>query len=291
MMSKIITANNINIWTEIYGNENNRSIILIAGAMAPAAFFPTVFCEGLAGSGVRVIRFDNRDIGYSTHFPPAKNDDDTPPYSIYDMVEDVNSVLIHYDVGKAIVVGHSMGASIAQLYAITYPQKTEQLFLLSSPIIAFGNNKYERIPQSILEPMWEVLMSNKMYQDYERGKDEFFRVWKYLNGNRKLNITLAEEYTKRLYETETIDIAYNHTKIQNAISDVYDDLVALPFPLHFIYGENDYLAASATNVEILANSLPNADFNLLKGAGHMYFNETLWQEVFDVFKAKLHLPV
>ena len=184
-----------------------------------------------------------------------------------------------------------MGGTIAQLYAITYPQKTEQLFLLSSSIIAFGNNEYERVPQSILEPMWEVLMSNKMYQDYERGKDEFFRVWKYLNGNRKLNIALAEEYTKQLYETETIDVAYNHTKIQKGIPDVYYDLASLPFPLRFIYGENDYLAANALNVEILANSLPNADFTLLKDAGHMYFDETLWQEVFDVFKTKLCSPV
>ncbi|MCL2000889.1 MAG: alpha/beta fold hydrolase [Planctomycetes bacterium] len=209
-MNKIIHTNNIDMWTEVYGNENGNTIILIAGAMAPAVFYPTTFCEKLAGLGFQVIRFDNRDIGYSTHFPPAKNDADAPPYSIFDMVEDVNGILIYYGIEKAIVVGHSMGGSIAQLYAIKYPYKTEQLFLLSSPIIAFGNNEYEQPPQSILEPMWEVLMSNKMYQDYERGKDEFFRSWKCLNGNRKLNIILAEEYTKRLYETETIDVAYNN---------------------------------------------------------------------------------
>ena len=287
IMKKAIQANNIEIWTETFGNQNDKSIILIAGAMAPAVFYPAVFCEKLAGLGYKVIRFDNRDIGYSTHFPPAKNDGDTPPYSILDMVEDVNSVLIHYCVEKAIVVGHSMGGSIAQLYAIKYPQKTAQLFLLSSPIIAFGNNEYEQTPQYILGPMWEVLTSNKMYQDYARGRDEFFRAWKCLNGNRPLNIALAEEYTKRLYGTETIDIAYNHTKIQRGIPDVYDDLAALPFPLHFIYGENDFLAANAANVEILANSLPNADFTLLKGAGHMYFDENLWQEVFDLFKQNI----
>ena len=286
-MTKIIHTNSIDIWTEVYGNENGNTIILIAGAMAPAVFYPATFCEKLAGLGFQVIRFDNRDIGYSTHFPPAKNDDDAPPYSIFDMVEDVNGVLIYYGIEKAIVVGHSMGGSIAQLYAIKYPQKTEQLFLLSSPIIAFGNNEYEQTPQYILEPMWGILMSNKMYQDYARGKDEFFRAWKCLNGNRPVDIVLAEEYTKRLYETETIDIAYNHTKIQNGIPDLYADLAALSFPLHFVYGENDFLAANAANVERLANSLPNADFTLLRGAGHMYFDKTLWQEVFDIFKQNL----
>jgi pimeloyl-ACP methyl ester carboxylesterase len=285
---KTINANNVEIWTEIYGHENPKAIILIAGAMAPAVFYPADFCKKLTDLGYKIIRFDNRDIGYSSHFLPAKSENETPPYSIADMVEDLNSVLTSYGVEKAILIGHSLGSSIAQLFAIKYPQKTEQLFLLSSPIIAFGNNEYTPTSQCILTSMWKVLMSNRMYQDYDRGKDEFFRVWKYLNGSRPFDIDLAEEYTKRLYETETIDVAYNHVKIQNAIADVYDSLAKLPFPLHFIYGENDYLAASAVNIEILANSLPNADFALLKGAGHMYFNKTLWQEIFDLVKQGIY---
>ena len=286
-MAIIININNINIWTEVYGRENNKAIILIAGAMAPAVFFPTDFCMKLADLDYQVIRFDNRDIGYSTHFQPAKNDNDPLPYTVYDMVEDVNQILVFYNIEKAIVVGHSMGGSIAQLFSIKYPQKTEQLFLLSAPIIAFGRNKYNQSPQVILEDMWKVLMSNKMYQNYKKGKDEFLKVWKYLNGKRSFDTYLADEYTKRLYETEVIDVAYNHTKIQNDIPDVFTDLSMLPFRIHFLYGENDHLAANAENTLILANSLPNADFTLLKNAGHMYFNVALWQEIFDVIKKNI----
>jgi len=75
--------------------------------MAPAVFYPADFCEKLAGLGCQVIRFDNRDIGHSTHFPPAKNDDEKPSSSISDMVEDVDGILIYYGIEKAIVVGHS----------------------------------------------------------------------------------------------------------------------------------------------------------------------------------------
>lgn len=285
-MRKIILANNIDIRTDVYGADNSKAIILIAGAMAPAAFYPAGFCEKLAGLGCKVIRFDNRDIGYSTHFTPAEDDDD-PPYSIHDMVEDVYSVLAYYGIEKATIAGHSLGGSIAQLFAIKYPHKTEQLFLISSPILAFGNNEYKKTPRHISEPMWEVLTSNKMYQDYKRGRHEFSRIWKYLNGNRPFDDGMADEYTKQLYETEAIGIAYNHTKIQNDIPDIFNDLALLPFPLRFIYGECDYLAASATNTEILASSLPNADFTLLKGAGHMYFDENLWQEIFSVIKQSI----
>ena len=92
--------------------------------------------------------------------------------------------------------------------------------------------------------MWQVLMSNKMYQDYERGKDEFFRSWKYLNGQWDFDEKMAEEYTKRIYETEYIEPAWNHMKVQEKIPDIWEQLNSLQIKKHFIYGELDYLAGS-----------------------------------------------
>jgi pimeloyl-ACP methyl ester carboxylesterase len=282
MTKKIISANGINMWTQCFGAGNRKTIILIAGAMAPAVFYPTEFCEKLSDAGFRVIRYDNRDIGYSTHFTPARDNNETAPYSIDDMAGDVKSVLDAYNADRSVVVGHSLGGTIATMFALSNTQIVESLFLLSSPIIAVGGNVYQETDPAIMDAMWEVLMSNKMYPDYERGKNEFFRAWRFLNGKRPLNEDMAVEYTKRLYETETIEPAYNHTKVQVGIRDVYDELKALPCPIHFICGEDDYLAASATNIKILADSLPNADFTLLSSAGHMYFDRDIWDEILNL---------
>jgi pimeloyl-ACP methyl ester carboxylesterase len=282
MKEKSISANGVNIWTQCFGEGNRKTIILIAGAMAPAVFYPTVFCEKLSDAGFRVIRYDNRDIGHSTHFTPARDNNEAAPYSIDDMAEDVKSVFDAYNADRSVIVGHSLGGTIATLFALSNPQTVESLFLLSSPIIAVGSNVYQKTDPAIMGAMWEVLMSNKMYPDFERGKDEFFRAWRFLNGKRPLNEDMAVEYTKRLYATETIEPAYNHTKVQGGIRDVYDELKALPCPIHFIYGEDDYLAASATNTKILADSLANADFTLLSDAGHMYFDIDIWDEILNL---------
>lgn len=267
----INNINNIKIWVETYGLNKNSCIVLISGAMAPASFWDETFCQSL-GKKHFVIRFDNRDYGYSTHF----KEQDPPPYQIYDMVEDVRALLDYYAIKSAHIAGHSLGGSIAQLFAVKYPQRTKSLIPISSPIIAIGNLTYKETPHEVMAQLWKILMSNKMYQDYEQGKEEFARIYKALNGNYELDLDLAYPYIQRMYATEYIKPHLNHMNIQKNIPDIYKELSQLQNPVLFIYGELDYLAANVYNTQILAEALPNASFLLLKGAGHMFFHKTIW---------------
>ena len=219
----IYSINSIKLWVETFGKVSDKNIILIPGAMAPAVFWTTSFCKALVNMGFFVIRFDNRDMGYSTHFEPCRpNTNVELAYSINDMADDVNGILNQFSIKKAFIAGHSLGGSIAQIFAINYPQKTEQLYLLSSPILATDKNIYTKTDEKIMNEMWQVLMSNKLYPDYERGKGEFLRAWKYLNGKYPIDMEMAEDYTKKIYETETIEPAWNHTKVQENIPDIYN---------------------------------------------------------------------
>ena len=49
------------------GATSDPLILLIMGFGAQLIFWPETLCEGLAAKGFRVVRFDNRDIGKSTH--------------------------------------------------------------------------------------------------------------------------------------------------------------------------------------------------------------------------------
>ncbi|MCL1910803.1 MAG: alpha/beta fold hydrolase [Leptospirales bacterium] len=286
----LIDINSIKIWVETFGNKKGRPIILIAGAMAPLVFWDKEFCKRLADDGCFVIRFDNRDIGFSTHFEPCRPNSATLlPYTIDNMVEDAAGILDYFKIQKAVIAGHSLGATIAQLFAVKYPHRTEKLFLLASPIIAKGKNQYIETDEQTKRQLWDVLLSNKMYPDYENGKDEFFRVWNYLNGSYELDESMAAEYTKRLYETEHIEPAWNHTKVQENIRDIYDELNALPINIHFIYGETDYLSANLASIQILVNSLQNADLEILSGAGHLFFNCTLWETILKIFVKRIKM--
>ncbi len=281
-MQKTIKVNNIDIWTETFGHYKDEAIILISGAMAPATFWPEPFCNRLAQSGYFVIRFDNRDMGYSTHFPACRPDSKRKlPYSIYDMVKDIKSILNYFDKKQSHIIGHSLGGVLAQLFAVEYPAKTLSLIPISSPILAKGDLKFIETDKKILDEMWSVLMSNAMYPDFERGKNEFLKVWKFLNGDWELDKNMADAYTKRIYATEKIEPAWNHTLVQKDICDILEQLKKLKITVLILYGEKDHLAANPYNVRLLANHLENANLYLIPGTGHMFFNKELWHIILN----------
>src|SRR5262249_14867419 len=71
----------------------------------------------------RVISFDNRDAGDSAHA--------TASYSIGDLGEDVAQAIAKLDLGRAHVIGWSMGTFIAQELAIRHPELIEKLILVA----------------------------------------------------------------------------------------------------------------------------------------------------------------
>ena len=60
-------ANGIEIEYEVFGDEADPTLLLIMGLGAQMTTWPVEFCKELAGRGHQVIRFDNRDIGLSSH--------------------------------------------------------------------------------------------------------------------------------------------------------------------------------------------------------------------------------
>jgi pimeloyl-ACP methyl ester carboxylesterase len=71
----------------------------------------------LTGAGRRVIALDNRGHGASTKlYDPAA-------YHSARMAEDLRALLDHLDLGRADVMGYSMGARIAAFFARAYPAR------------------------------------------------------------------------------------------------------------------------------------------------------------------------
>ncbi|WP_407067740.1 alpha/beta fold hydrolase [Mesorhizobium sp. CU2] len=118
------------IVSQTFGDPADSPILLVMGAMASMLWWPEAFCRELAGRGRFVIRYDNRDTGLSTKYTPG-----APPYTFEDMVDDAIRVLDDHGVGKANVVGMSMGGMIAQNLALKYPERVGALSVIfSSPL-------------------------------------------------------------------------------------------------------------------------------------------------------------
>jgi pimeloyl-ACP methyl ester carboxylesterase len=107
--------------------------------------WPAAFVEGLVDLGFFVIRFDNRDAGLSTKFDDAGTPNLplaflktlvrwplTSAYTLDDMADDAIGVLNALGVGKAHVVGASMGGMIAQIVAARHPERVLSLTSIMS---------------------------------------------------------------------------------------------------------------------------------------------------------------
>ncbi|MFD1536624.1 alpha/beta fold hydrolase [Nonomuraea guangzhouensis] len=135
-MTKHAVANGIQIAYETFGSSDGRPLLLIMGLGAQLIHWDDELCELLAEQGHRVVRFDNRDAGLSTHL----HDEGVPAlgtsssYLLDDMADDAAGLMDALGWTAAHVVGASMGGMIAQTLAIRHPERVLTLTsIMSTP--------------------------------------------------------------------------------------------------------------------------------------------------------------
>jgi pimeloyl-ACP methyl ester carboxylesterase len=125
----------ITLCYETFGDPADPAALLIMGLGTQMIAWPDDFCRELAGRGLHVVRFDNRDAGCSTHArgrPPTVRQMLTRSrraarYSLRDMADDTAGLLTALELAPAHVIGASMGGMIAQTLAARHPQSVRSL--------------------------------------------------------------------------------------------------------------------------------------------------------------------
>ncbi len=140
-----ITANDITLHYEDHGPTDAPVMLLIMGFGAQLTLWPDELIDALVDHGFRVIRYDNRDVGLSQKFDGVKAPGIvkmtllgkigmTPkvPYTLADMADDGAGLLDALGIGRAHIVGASMGGMIAQHFAARHADKTISLTTIFS---------------------------------------------------------------------------------------------------------------------------------------------------------------
>ena len=130
----------ITLCYETFGDRSNPTALLIMGLGTQMLAWQEDFCRELAGRGLHVVRFDNRDIGRSTHVagrPPTRaqlllRSRRAARYTLGDMADDTAGLLRELDLAPAHVIGASMGAMIAQMLAARHPRAVRSLVSIMS---------------------------------------------------------------------------------------------------------------------------------------------------------------
>ena len=282
MQSRIIKSDNIELYTESFGNKTNPAILLIAGAMAPAREWPDEFCTQLADAHYYVIRYDHRDMGLSSTIDYAKN-----PYTLTDLANDAIAILDAYGIQRAHIVGHSMGGGIAQLLALDYPDRVLSISLISSSVL--GNPELNTQEKASLDHTWQIMMQNKPTTKFAESVDGFLASYRYLHGTIPMDTDMAQNYIRDIYErthpehlawfqkfSAGIEPLHNHVKAQQNIKDRTNDLQHIKVPVLVIHGQKDFLSFPRVVEEYCVKKIPQAKMHLIPGMGHMVLNRGLF---------------
>ncbi|GAA1528236.1 alpha/beta fold hydrolase [Nocardioides humi] len=120
-------VNGVTLCAETFGDPADPAILLIHGACASMLWWEEELCRRIAAAGRYVIRYDQRDTGRSTSFPPG-----APGYGLRDLAADAVGLLDALGVDRAHVVGRSMSGGVALVLGIDYPQRVRSLTLVST---------------------------------------------------------------------------------------------------------------------------------------------------------------
>ncbi len=141
MPEQIIAVGPVELCYEPFGDPGDPAVLLVMGLGTQMLGWRPEFCEQIAAEGFYVVRYDNRDVGRSTHFsghrPPSLPDLVTRrpkdlAYTLDDMADDAAGLLDALGIGAAHVVGASMGGMIAQMVAVRHPAKVRSLVSIMS---------------------------------------------------------------------------------------------------------------------------------------------------------------
>src|ERR1043165_2139552 len=102
----------VELYYETFGDPSDPTLLLVNGLGSQCINFKEEFCEKFAAQGFQVVRFDNRDVGLSSHLV------DGPEYTTADMADDSFAVLDAVGAQRAHIAGWSMGGMIVQQMAI-----------------------------------------------------------------------------------------------------------------------------------------------------------------------------
>ncbi|EAU69254.1 10-carbomethoxy-13-deoxycarminomycin esterase [Stigmatella aurantiaca DW4/3-1] len=235
-----------------------------------SVFWPEPFVARLVSGGRRVIRFDYRDTGRSSHF-----DFDQAPYSLDDIERDVLGLLAHLGLQKAHCVGLSMGGFLAQRMAIRHPSRVASLAsMMSTPDYAVLLHTFiggEAPTSGLPPPRKDWLEALSKIPPGLSPLELSVESWRLANGSRAPFDADAWRDLQRLADAWGDDsrAGDHHRRACERITDknLLGALRHVTAPCLFIQGSEDPIFVPA-HAEAAAQAVPGAKLRIVDGMGH-----------------------
>jgi pimeloyl-ACP methyl ester carboxylesterase len=256
-----VQVNGVDLCVETFGSPTDPAILLVMGAGASMDWWQDDFCARLAAGPRYVIRYDHRDTGQSTSYPPGE-----PGYTGDDLVADAAALLAVLGVRRAHVVGQSMGGALVQVLALDHPECVASLTLVATSPAG---------PDPDLPPMTEeagaalAAIAEPDWSDRAAVIEYLTEQWRAIASRTH---PFDEEGTRAL-SARAVD---RTTNMESGLKNAYaaegsarwrERLGGLDVPTLVVHGTEDPLFPLGHG-EALAREIPGAELLTLEGGGH-----------------------
>jgi pimeloyl-ACP methyl ester carboxylesterase len=261
MEPTIVHANGADLCMQTFGEPSDPAILLVMGAGASMDWWEDEFCARLAAGSRYVVRYDHRDTGQSTSYPPG-----APGYTGGDLVADPFALLDVLELRAAHVVGLSMGGALAQVMALDHRERVASLTLIATspagpdPDLPPMTDEARAAFGAIAEPDWS---------DREAVIDYLTEQWRAGAGRSH---PFDEQGTRALCER----VLDRTTNIESSLRNHYaaeggdrwrERLGRVDVPTLVVHGSEDPVFPLGHGAA-LAREIPGAELLTLEGTGH-----------------------
>jgi pimeloyl-ACP methyl ester carboxylesterase len=245
-----------------YLDEGTGPPLLLVHGLSGQMYNFTVSLLGKLRHDYRVVILDRPGNGYSTL--PAK-----ASVTISDHARIIGRLCQELKLGRALIVGHSLGGAIALALALNHPEQVAGLALLS-PV----THRPERVPPPfegmiIASPLWRRIVAWTLATPLSIANRELVLATLFgpepvapdfaVKGGGLLNLRPSSFITAsaELMATQA-DLVEMPTR--------YKDLTV---PVGILFGTGDRILDPAAQGKALATKVEGAELELIEGGGHM----------------------
>ncbi len=266
MRTGTATNGNVSIHYDVFGDAANPTLLLVNGLGSQCINYKEAWCEMFAAEGFQVARYDNRDVGLSSHLPDAA-------YTVSDMAADGMAVLDALGVQQAHVMGLSMGGMIVQTMAIEHPNR---VLTLTSVMSNTGEDEFRQsTPRA-----WQLLTSPGA-----TNRAEYVQQW--IDGLHEWGSPeFADEARWTADAVAAFDRCFDPAGVQRQFEAVGRSgsraarLPGITSPTLVMHGDKDNLIFPIGG-ERIAALIPGARLEIIEGMGHDYPPQ-LWRRWADL---------
>ncbi|MDL0431977.1 alpha/beta hydrolase [Marinobacter sp. TBZ242] len=271
-----VQAGNLSLCVETRGDPDGEPVIFVMGLGAQMTLWPEALLDHYADEGFRVIRFDNRDIGLSSHLKDrleghpvavmARHRMGLPiaaPYTLHDMAGDVCHLMDALGLASAHLVGVSMGGMISQLVAANHPERVR-----SATLIMTSTNS-PRLPMPETRLIWRLAGIGARGHDEASVVARSLDFWKAIQspgfppGEQAVKDRVVRDY-RRSYHPAGI---LRQTRAILATGSLSSATRRIRVPVSVIHGKDDPLVRPVA-AEQLGYLMPHARIEMIQGMGH-----------------------